>query len=140
MLGTAEVTMLGRVVAPPEVQETSVGGVMQLRIAVNEKRKNGEHTSWWTVEVWNEKNQAALSKVNKGEPLLIFATMSNDQFQSKSGDKITATRLRMEKFRFLGGTRKEEETKPQVNSAPDLDKDTEPQNNSDPDLDEDIAW
>lgn len=105
MLGTAEVTLLGRVVADPEVTDTSGGPVMKLRVAVNEKRKNGEHASFYNVDVWNEKNQAALSKIKMGEPLLIFASMSTEQYQGKSGDKITATRLRMEKFRFLGGSK-----------------------------------
>lgn len=105
MLGTAECTLLGRVVADPEINKTSGGPVMKLRVAVNEKRKNGEHSSFYNVDVWNEKNQAALSKVNKGEPLLIFAQMSNEQYEGKNGDKITATRLRMEKFRFLGGSK-----------------------------------
>lgn len=108
MLGTAEVTMLGRVVADPEVTDTAGGPVMKLRVAVNERRKNGEHASFYNVDVWNEKNQAALSKIKKGEPLLIFASMSTEQYEGKSGDKITATRLRMDKFRFLGAGAKEE--------------------------------
>ena len=108
MLGTAEVTMLGRVVADPEVTDTAGGKVMKLRVAVNERRKNGEHASFYNVDVWNEKNQAALSKVKKGEPLLIFASMSTEQYEGKSGDKITATRLRMDKFRFLGGSKEEQ--------------------------------
>ena len=107
MLGTAEATILGRVVADPEVNQTAGGQVMKLRVAVNERRKNGEHASFYNIDVWNEKNQAALSKVKKGEPLLIFASMSNEQYEGKHGDKITATRLRMEKFRFVGGSKEE---------------------------------
>lgn len=112
MLGTADVTLLARVVADPEVTETSGGNVMKLRVAVNERRKNGEHASFYNVDVWNEKNQTALSKVKKGEPLLIFASMSTEQYEGKSGDKITATRLRMEKFRFVGGKKDESSEEP----------------------------
>ncbi len=108
MLGIAEATILGRAVAPPETNDTPAGPVMKIRLAVNERRKNGEHASFFNVDVWNEKAQAALKNLEKGEILWTHCSVRNEQYEGKNGDKITATRMTMEKFRFVSSKQAED--------------------------------
>ena len=108
MLGIAEASILGRAVAPPETNETPAGPVMKIRLAVNERRKNGEHASFFSVDVWNEKAQAALAALEKGEILWCHCSVRHEQYAGKNGDKITATRFTMDKFRFVSSKQAEE--------------------------------
>lgn len=99
MIGHANITILGTIVADAELAQE--GRLMKLRVAVNERTKDGEtKASFFNVESWREKLNASISKIPmKGKNVLITGNVYEDRWE-KDGVKFKDYPIRLDKIIF----------------------------------------
>lgn len=99
MIGHANITILGTIVADAELAQE--GRLMKLRVAVNERAKDGEsRASFFNIESWREKLNESLSKIPmKGKNVLITGNVYEDRWE-KDGKKFKDYPIRLDKIIF----------------------------------------
>lgn len=99
MIGHANITLLGTIVADPEM--VNGNQLMKLRVAINERTKNGEtKASFFNIESWREKLNESLSKIPmKGKNVLITGNVYEDRWE-KDGKTFKDYPVRLDKFIF----------------------------------------
>lgn len=111
MIGHANITLLGTIVADPEIVQD--GKLMKLRIAINERTKNGEtRASFFNIESWREKLNESLSKIPmKGKNVLITGNVYEDRWE-KDGKNFKDYPVRLDKIIFTDKKEKTEDDNP----------------------------
>jgi len=107
--GLNKVMLIGNLGQDPEVRYTQNGGaVCNLRVAVNERRKEGdewiEHTEWVTVVCFGKTAENAGKYLAKGRQVFCEGRLQTRKWQDKkSGDDRYATEVVAFAIQFLGG-------------------------------------
>ena len=111
MIGHAHITILGTIVADAEIVQE--GRLMKLRVAVNERTKDGEtKASFYNIESWREKLNEALGKIPmKGKNVLITGNQYEDRWE-KDGVKFKDYPIRLDKLIFTDKKEKAEDDDP----------------------------
>lgn len=111
MIGHAHITILGTIVADAEIVQE--GRLMKLRVAVNERAKDGEtKASFYNIESWREKLNESLSKIPmKGKNVLITGNQYEDRWE-KDGVKFKDYPIRLDKLIFTDKKEKSENDDP----------------------------
>lgn len=95
--------VVGRVGANPEVRYTTSGqAVANLSLAVTEKYKEKETTTWYRVQLWGKLAELAGEYVTKGMMLLIEGRMNTREYE-KDGVKRESWELIANVMKFLSG-------------------------------------
>lgn len=99
MIGHANITLLGTIVADPEM--VNGNQLMKLRVAINERTKNGEtKASFFNIESWREKLNESLGKIPmKGKNVLITGNVYEDRWE-KDGKTFKDYPVRLDKLIF----------------------------------------
>lgn len=93
--------VVGRVGANPEVRYTTSGqAVANLSLAVTEKYKEKETTTWYRVQLWGKLAELAGEYVTKGMMLLIEGRMNTREYE-KDGVKRESWELIANVMKFL---------------------------------------
>jgi len=107
--------VVGRVGKDPEVRYTTSGqAVANLSLAVTEKYKDKETTTWYRVQLWGKLAELAGEYVTKGMMLLIEGRMNTREYE-KDGVKRESWELIANVMKFLSG--KKEGTSHSDNAA-----------------------
>lgn len=94
---------VGRVGKDPEVRYTTSGqAVANLSLAVTEKYKDKENTTWYRVQLWGKLAELAGEWVKKGSMLLIEGRMNSRKYE-KDGVEKESWELIANTMKFLGG-------------------------------------
>lgn len=109
---------VGRVGKDPEVRYTTSGqAVANLSLAVTEKYKDKEHTTWYRVQLWGKLAELAGEYVSKGSMLLIEGRMNSRKYE-KDGVEKESWELIANTMKFLGGKKDgESHSAPAVDAA-----------------------
>ena len=85
MIGHANITILGTIVADAEITAIGDKSLMKLRLAVNERAKDGEtKASFFNVESWRDKLNESLGKIPmKGKNVLITGNVYEDRWEKR---------------------------------------------------------
>jgi single-strand DNA-binding protein len=107
MVGVNNVLLVGNLGADPEVRQTSSGtSVANLRLAINEKRKDGDqwvdHTEWMGVSVFGRNAENAGQYLTKGSQVLVEGKLQTKKFTDKDGNDRSITEVLCSKLLFLG--------------------------------------
>ena len=100
--------IIGRVGKDPEVRYTSTGqAVANFSVAVTEKFKDKEHTTWYSVQVWGKLAELAGEYVTKGMLIFIEGRMNEREWEDRDGNKRRSWELIGNTMKFLGGNKKD---------------------------------
>lgn len=109
---------VGRVGKDPEVRYTTSGqAVANLSLAVTEKYKDKEHTTWYRVQLWGKLAELAGEYVKKGSKLLIEGRMNSRKYE-KDGIERESWELIANTMKFLDGKKDGESHSSEPASAP----------------------
>jgi single-strand DNA-binding protein len=88
-----KVTLVGRIGTDPE----SIGSGVRMRVATSDRFKNpvsneweDKNSSWWTVKAWKNLAEQSKSVLKKGQEVIIYGTIIEDNWVDDSGQKKTS--------------------------------------------------
>lgn len=101
------VILIGRLGADPETRTTQSGTVIaNLRLATNERRKNGDTwedaTEWHRVTVFGKTAENVARYCQKGKQLAIEGRIQTRKYQDKDGNDRYATEIVADTVEFVG--------------------------------------
>ena len=98
------VELLGRVGSDPELRQTQGGtAVVQLRLATDRRRENGnEETDWHTVVCWAKQAEAVAEYVRTGERVYVSGRMQQQSWETDAGERRSRTEIHASEVIFLG--------------------------------------
>ena len=98
------VELLGRVGADPELRQTQGGtAVVQLRLATDRRRENGnDETDWHTVICWAKQAEAVAEYVRKGERVYVAGRMQQQSWETDGGERRSRIEIHAHEVIFLG--------------------------------------
>lgn len=88
------ITLVGRMVADPEVRQTPAGAsVAGFRVCTQPRifdKNSGQwgdgDPSFWQCNMWRSKGEAAASQLSKGQLVILTGTVAQRQWQDKDGN------------------------------------------------------
>ncbi|MCY3557870.1 MAG: single-stranded DNA-binding protein [Chloroflexi bacterium] len=98
------VELLGRVGSDPELRRTQGGtAVVQLRLATDRRRENGnDEANWHTVVCWAKQAEAVAEYVRKGERVYVAGRMQQQSWETDAGERRSRTEIHASEVIFLG--------------------------------------
>lgn len=104
------VTIVGNLTRDPELRGLPSGGsVCSLRVAVNERRKNGQTGEWddvpnfFNVTVFGNSADATAKFLSKGRQVAVDGRLRWREFQDKDGNRREAIEIVAQDVQFIGG-------------------------------------
>ena len=106
--GVNKVIMVGNLGRDPEVRYTQSGSaVCNLRLAVGERRKDGEgwreHTEWVTVVCFGRTAENVGQFMSKGRQIYIEGRLQTRKYTDRDGQDRWSTEVVASQVLFLGG-------------------------------------
>lgn len=106
--GLNKVTIIGNLGQDPEVRYTQGGSaICNLRVAVNERRKDGDewkdHTEWFTVVVFGKTAENAGQYLAKGRQVAVDGRLQTREWKDKTGATRKDTEIVAHELIFIGG-------------------------------------
>ncbi|MYA00633.1 MAG: single-stranded DNA-binding protein [Chloroflexi bacterium] len=98
------VELLGRVGGDPELRHTQGGtAVVQLRLATDRRRENGnDETDWHTVVCWAKQAEAVAEYVRKGERVYVSGRLQLQSWETDGGERRSRIEIHAQEVIFLG--------------------------------------
>jgi len=98
------VELLGRVGSDPELRQTQGGtAVVQLRLATDRRRENGEgETDWHTIVCWAKQAEAVAEYVRTGERVYVAGRLQQQSWETDAGERRSRTEVHAHEVIFLG--------------------------------------
>lgn len=100
-----QVTLVGRLVADPDIRYTQGGvPVANLRLAVDREFKNAEgkrETDFISCTAWRKVAEIIAQYCKKGSLILVSGAIQQDTYE-KDGEKRTSYKVVVDKLRLLG--------------------------------------
>jgi len=108
--GVNKVIIMGNLGRDPEVRFTKSGtAVCNMRVAVTERRKNGDswedHTEWIDLVAWGKTAENCGQYLAKGRQLYAEGRLQTRKWQDKNGQDRYSTEVHCQSVLFLGGGR-----------------------------------
>jgi single-strand DNA-binding protein len=103
-----KVQLIGHLGADPELKQVGEGKrVLRLRLATNERYKGADgewkdNTEWHPVVVWGKQAERLAGLVSKGSGLLVEGRLVHRSYETKEGEKRTASEVVLANYRLLG--------------------------------------
>ena len=103
--GWHQTTVLGNVGRDPEQRYTSSGkAVANFSVAVNEKYKDTETTTWYNVVAWGKTAELCAEYLSKGSQVLLIGRMQNRKWEDREGNKRETAELVADRVQFIGNS------------------------------------
>ena len=95
--------VVGNLGADPEVRQTNDGtAVAELRLAVNERWKTGEHTEWYRVVFFGRQAEVAQEYLTKGRQVLVEGRMRTEKYTDRDGVERYSVKLMGDQLKLIG--------------------------------------
>jgi single-strand DNA-binding protein len=111
MASLNRVLLIGNLTRPPELRYTPSGtAVADLRLAVNrsystQTGERREETCFLTVVVWGKQAESCGEYLDKGSQVFIEGRLQTRDWESKDGQKRSATEVVAERVQFMSRTK-----------------------------------
>lgn len=109
--GLNQVTLMGTV-GFVELKQAGETPLLSLRLAINERRKQGdewvEHTEWVSATLFGKRAQSLAPHIKKGDPLFVMGKLRTKTVE-KDGTKTYYTSVNVDDVKLLGGKRTNED-------------------------------
>ena len=107
------VILLGRLGQDPEVKTLGETKVAKVSLATSEfyKDKSGnkvENTEWHNLELWDGLAKVAESYLKKGSQIYVEGKIKTDKWETETGEKRSAVKIRVTSLTMLGGNQQQE--------------------------------
>jgi single-strand DNA-binding protein len=100
------VVIMGNLTRDPEVRFTPSGtAVCDIGLAINEKFKDQESTTFVDVTLWGRTAEVAGEYLNKGAPVLVEGRLKTDTWETQDGQKRSKLKVVGETMQMLGSKR-----------------------------------
>lgn len=100
-MNVARFQMVGRVVNDPEIKATQAGlKVCKVRVAVNDGRRNEEHSSFYSVAIFGNAADTVAKYVLKGQRMMFWGRFQENRWETKEGEKRTKIEFLADGFQF----------------------------------------
>ena len=98
------VELLGRVGTDPELRHTQGGtAVVQLRLATDRRRENGnDETDWHTVVCWAKQAEAVAEYLRTGERVYVSGRLQQQSWETDGGERRSRIEIHAHEVIFLG--------------------------------------
>lgn len=84
------VTVLGRLGFKPELRRLNNDVILtSFNIAVNERKKSGEKTHWFSVTVFGKTAEFLAQYASKGDQVIVEGRLNHEEFVNKDGHKVS---------------------------------------------------
>tara|TARA_R100000329_G_C7568717_1_gene201224 strand:+ start:346 stop:681 length:336 start_codon:yes stop_codon:yes gene_type:complete len=84
----SKIIICGRLGRDPEMAYTKAGdNYATLAVAVNDKRKGGEETTWYRVTCWRKQAEFVTEYLKKGSTVLVDGRLKVSEYTNKQGEK-----------------------------------------------------
>lgn len=100
---SVHVSFVGRLGADPETRQVGQDSVCTMRMAVSEKRRDGEVTTWMKVSVWGRMGEACQRFLAKGRQAFVVGTLTTSTYTNRDGQQATSINVRALSVEFVGG-------------------------------------
>jgi single-strand DNA-binding protein len=101
----ATIQILGNVGKKPETKQAGSGTVTEFSLAVSNKDKNGQTTTWFNCACWGKQGETIAQYVDKGDKMFVNGTFKPREYVSRDGDKRVSYEVNVTSFTFGGGDR-----------------------------------
>lgn len=106
--GINKAILVGQLGQDPELRHTQQGrAVCTLRVAVNERRKDGDawkdHVQWFDVVTWDKTAENVSQFLKKGRQIYAEGRIETRQFKDREGVEREKTDIVAHTVLFLGG-------------------------------------
>lgn len=97
------VNFVGRLGADPETRQVGQDAACSFRMAISEKRRDGEVTTWVKVTAWGKMGEACQRYLTKGREAFVVGTLTTSTYQGRDGQQATSLDVRASAVEFVGG-------------------------------------
>ena len=99
------VELLGRVGTDPELRHTQGGtAIVQLRLATDRRRQDGETTTdWHRIVVWAKQAEAVHRYLGKGSRIYVAGRLVQNAWEADDGQRRQRTEVHAQEVIFLDG-------------------------------------
>lgn len=99
-----QMVILGNLGRDPEMRFTKSGdAICNFSVAVSEKYKEQERTTWFRCVAFGKIAEVAQEYLSKGSQCLVQGRMQEDKYTDKAGVEKTSWTLRCDNLRLVGG-------------------------------------
>lgn len=110
--------IMGNLGRDPEMRYTPSGdAICNFSVAVTEKYKQEEHTTWYRCSIFGKQAEAAGEYLKKGSAVLAEGRMQERQWTDKDGNERNTWEMRVDAWRFAGGRSSDSSSAPQRQAA-----------------------
>lgn len=99
------VNFVGRLGADPETRQVGQDSACSFRMAISEKRRDGEVTTWVKVTAWGKMGESCQRYLTKGREAFVVGTLTTSTYQGRDGQQATSLDVRASSVQFVGGQR-----------------------------------
>lgn len=104
-----KIDIIGRVGKKPETRTTQSGKtVTKFSLAVSEKYKGEESTTWFNCVAWDKAGQVIEQYVNTGDLLNVEGKIRTDKYQDNNGQERHVWEVVVREFTLLGARDKQQ--------------------------------
>ena len=101
----ASIQLIGHLGRDPETRQVGDSQVASFSIAVSEKVKGEEVTSWFDCNAWGKQAEIISKYLHKGDAVMVQGRPRIEEYESKKepGAKKMKVSVRVSEFTLLGG-------------------------------------
>jgi single-strand DNA-binding protein len=123
MSGYIGITVVGNVVANPELRAVGQSQVCKFKIAANTGFGEKKSVAFFSVDVWGKAGESVSKYLTKGKQTMVTGNLTVREYETKDGKKGVSLEIRASDVVFLGsadGQPKQEDRTPAA-STPGVD-------------------
>ncbi len=98
----ASITLIGHLGRDPEVRQAGENQVCSASIAITDKVKGEEVTSWYDLNIWNKQAETFAKYLHKGDAVMVQGKPRIETYTGKDGTQKTKVSVRVSEFTMLG--------------------------------------
>ena len=112
--------IIGRVGRDPETRNAGTSKVSTFSLAISEKYKDKETTTWLNIVAWGKLADIVSQYVHKGDALYIEGKIQTREYDGKDGQKKKAFEIVARSIQMLGGKKQDGQGTGRENKSDDF--------------------
>jgi single-strand DNA-binding protein len=96
-----KVILMGGLTRDPELKDANGTAVCDISLAVSEKYKDKEYTTYVDIVAWGKTAELCAQYLAKGRQILVDGRLQLDQWENQQGEKRSKLRVRADRVQFL---------------------------------------
>lgn len=118
MSGYIGVTIIGNVVAKPDMRQAGQSQVCKFKVAANTGFGDKKSVSFFNVDQWGKAGEASVKYLDKGKQVAVTGTLVCREYETKDGKKGVSLDVRATDVVFLGSPAGPDGKEEAVQTAP----------------------